>query len=87
MWLNEAGAARGEAQLAELRFEVEGLQRLLEASKTERDFLVRRYEVELDAARAAADADLRAMRDAARWGDRKLHFSFRLTHGLKGVWF
>ena len=47
-------------------FEVEGLQRLLEASKTERDFLVRRYEVELDAAGAAAAADLRALRDAAR---------------------
>ena len=66
VWLNESGAARGEAQLAELRFEVEGLQRLLDASKAERDLLVRRYEVELDASRAAADADLRATRDAAR---------------------
>ena len=44
-WLNEASAARGEPQLAELRFEIEGMGRLLEASKTERDFLVRRYEV------------------------------------------
>jgi hypothetical protein len=33
--------------IAELRFEVEGLQRLLEASKSERDFLVRRNEVGL----------------------------------------
>ena len=66
LWANADAADRGETQLAEARFEVETLRRLLDASKRERDLLERRFDVELEAREARYSASARAGADDAR---------------------
>ncbi|ACO62395.1 hypothetical protein MICPUN_57351 [Micromonas commoda] len=66
LWANADAADRGETQLAEARFELEQLRRLLDASKRERDLLERRFDVELDAREARFTASTRAAADDAR---------------------
>ena len=66
LWANADAADRGETQLAEARFELERLRRLLDASKRERDLLERRFDVELDAREARFTASTRAAADDAR---------------------
>ncbi len=66
LWANADAADRGETQLAEARFELEQLRRLLDASRRERDLLERRFDAELEAREARFTASTRAAADDAR---------------------
>ena len=66
LWANADAADRGETQLAEARFELEQLRRLLDASRWERDLLEQRFDAELEAREARFTASTRAAADDAR---------------------